>query len=41
MRLKMKNRSHRYDINMEANILNSKCLSIKMVKCIKQLLSYI
>ena len=41
MRVKMKNRSHRYDIielhqDMITNILNIKCLSMMMVICIKQ-----
>ena len=45
MRLKMKNRSHRYEINiprprMDTNILNIKCVSM-IVLCIKQHLSNI
>ena len=46
MRLKMKNRSHRYNINRPRpthghNILNVKCLSKMMTMCTKQHLSNI
>ena len=44
IRLKIKNRSHRYDINrphsrMDINILNIKCINVMVATCAKQHLS--
>ena len=42
MKLKMKNRSHRYDINKPKsrhgnNIVNIKCLNMIILRCIKRI----